>query len=112
MLQPNVAVFELRQALCACGYRIEDERVVREGGRNYVIIAAAPGEARYDCRQLLVGPVLLERMSPELLPYALFRLRVAKKALAGAASAEDQRQGESLKREIAVWEEVCACLQP
>jgi len=111
ILQPNVAAPELRLTLVRMGYRITDERVAPDGRRNYIIIVAEPGQASYDERQLTVGPVLLEKMPDELLPYALFRLNVAEKALKGAASGEDDRQKSLLEREIEIWKDVCVCLQ-
>ena len=111
VLQPNVAAPELRAALCACGYEINDERVVRDDRRLYVIIAARPGEAKYDRRQLTVGPVLLERLPEELEPYAQFRCRVAKKALEGASASGDPAQAAPLEAELLIWEEVLSCLR-
>ena len=111
ILQPNVAAPQLRATLCESGYAIYDERVVRDGRRLYVIIAARPGFARYDTRERIVGPVLLDRMPPELMPYAQFRLRVARKALKGASAAGDAAQAEPLAQEIAIWEEVATCLR-
>ena len=112
VLQPNVAAPELRAALMACGYRITDERVAKDGRRNYIIIAAEPGSASYDERQLVVGPVLLETLPESLAPYAEFRLRVARKALRGASAAGDDAQVRPLTREIEIWEDVLKCLQP
>ncbi len=112
VLQPNVAAPQLREALAACGYAIYDERVAQDGRRNYVIICARPGHAQYDERQRIVGPVLLERLPEELTSYARFRLRVARKALAGASAAADAAQTGPLEREIAIWEEVLACTRP
>ena len=111
ILQPNVGAPVLRRALSDIDRRITDERVVQDGRRNYVIIAAEPGHSEYDERQLIVGPVLLDQMPKELLPYALFRLRVAKKALAGARSGNDDVQMSTLRKEIAIWEDVSACLR-
>ena len=111
VLQPNVAAPELRETLCEVGYAIVDERVVQDGRRCYVIIVAEPGKADYGLKERMVGPVLLERMPGELLPYARFRLRVAKKALSGARVSGDDAQIEPLEREAAVWEEVLECLQ-
>ena len=110
ILQPNVAAPELRRALMECGYAITDEQVVPEGRRLYVVIAAAPGRAEYDERQLTVGPVLLQKLPSTLKPYADFRLRVAKKALNGAIRGEDAGQAALLQREIEIWEAVRACL--
>ena len=110
IMQPNVAAPQLRGALSECGYAITDERVAQDGRRNYVIIVAAPGVSDYSVKQRVVGPVLLERLPDELLPYARFRLRVAKKALSGAERSGDAAQIEPLAQEIAIWEEVLACL--
>lgn len=110
VMQPNVAAMELRQALCTCGYRITDERVAPDGRRNYLIIAAEPGDAAYDERELVVGPVLLRTLPETLAPYAAFRLRVLKKALRGAEAGSDERQIALLKREYSIWEDVWKCL--
>ena len=111
ILQPNVAAYELRRTLVKLDYAITDERVAPDGRRNYVIIEAEPGLAEYTEKQLIVGPVLLEELPPELEPYAAFYLRVAKKALIGAEKGGDGEQIEALKREIAIWEEVLECLR-
>ena len=111
ILQPNVDAPELRASIVQAGYAIIDEAVVQDGRRNYIIIAAVPGQAAYDERELHVGPVLLRRLPPELLPYARFRLRVARKALNGAASRNAEVERE-LRREIEIWEDVERCLQP
>ncbi len=111
ILQPNVAAPQLRQTLSECGYEIDDEQVVQDGRRNYVVIAAKPGRSMYNEKQLVVGPVLLERLPAELTPYARFKLRVAKKALDGARQSSDGAQVAPLEREIAIWEEVLACLR-
>lgn len=111
ILQPNVAAPQLRSTLAENGYAIYDERVVQDGRRNYVILCARPGKADYSLKQTVVGPVLLEKLPPELTPYAQFRLRVAKKALSGAAASGDAAQTEPLEWEIAIWEEVLTCLQ-
>ena len=111
VLQPNVAAPQLRRTLCALDYAVTDEQVVQDGRRCYVVIQAEPGKADYSPKQLTVGPVLLERMPRALEPYAAFRLRVARKALAGALASEDDSQQAPLEREIAIWEEVWTCLQ-
>lgn len=111
VLQPNVAAPQLRRTLCGVDYAVTDEQVVQDGRRCYVVIQAEPGKADYSPKQLIIGPVLLERMPRALEPYAAFRLRVAKKALAGALASEDDSQRTPLEREIALWEEVWSCLQ-
>ena len=83
---------------------------MRDGRRIYPILVATEGEQRLDDLQAEAGPVLLERRPPLLADYAAFRLRVARKALSGAQQGGDAESIEELRREIAVWEEVEACL--
>lgn len=102
LLQPNVAAAEVRQTLCDIGYRIDDERLVQAGGRFYTIISAVPGHAEYDHRQLLIGPVILEKRPAALAEYAAFKLRVARKALAGAEKSQRDVQ-QAFQDEIRLW---------
>jgi len=110
LIQANVAQTELRQRLAAAGYRISDERIVRDGRRYYVIIEAVPGEAEYSVLELNAGPVLLKTKPETLAGYTQFRLRVARKALAGAESGGDAEVIRALREEIEIWEGVEACL--
>lgn len=110
ILQVNVGHPELRRRLAAAGYRLTDERIVRDGRRLYVIMEAQPGKAEYDERELHVGPILLRRKPEELSDYAAFRLRVARKALDGARQGGEAAVISELEREIAIWEEAEAWL--
>ena len=110
VLQPNVALASLRRRLNKSGWRIVDEDLVRYGRRIYPILVATEGEQRLSELQAEAGPVLLERRPPLLADYAAFRLRVARKALSGAQQGGDAESMNELRREIAAWEEVEACL--
>lgn len=110
ILQANVGNPELRERLMRAGYRISDERVVKDGRRHYIIIEAVPGHADYDARELTVGPVLLREKPAGLAGYAEFRLRVARKALTGAEHGGEAENIEALREEIRIWEDVQACL--
>lgn len=110
ILQANVAVPELRERLMRVGYRISDERIVKDGRRYYIIIEAVPGHAEYDGRELIVGPVILRERTECLSGYAEFRLRVARKALIGAEHGGQQAAIDLLRNEIRIWEDVLACL--
>lgn len=109
VLQANVAVPELRQRLSGAGYYIHDEKIVRDGRRQYVILEARPGASSYTEEELEVGPVLLREKPQALADYAAFRLRVAEKALMGAENSDAQAAND-LRREIRIWEDVKACL--
>ena len=110
ILQANVANRELRERLMLTGYRIQNERVIKDGRRHYIIIEAVPGQAAYSEQELTVGPVLMKEKPAALAEYAEFRLRVARKALSGAESGAEREVSESLRREIEIWEEVRASL--
>ncbi|MGI6238423.1 MAG: tRNA (adenine(22)-N(1))-methyltransferase [Christensenellales bacterium] len=102
--QPNVDAPMLRKTMADMGYAIVEERVVRDGGRLYIVIAAEPGEAVYDNLQLTVGPILMKTRPDALYDYAQFRIRVVNKALAGMQiGGADQSQMQNEKR---IWEEV------
>ena len=110
VLQPNVALASLRRRLNACGWRIVDEDLVRDGRRIYPILLAIEGKQELSALQAEAGPVLLESRPPLLADYAAFRLRVARKALSGAQQGGDEESMYELRREIKIWEEVEACL--
>ena len=111
ILQANVAQYELRRTLMDCGYAIVDERIVPDGRRNYVIIAAVPGEAHYSDIELTVGPVLFRDMPAALEPYARFQMRVAQKALEGARAGGDMDEIMNHERTYFLWKGVLECLQ-
>ena len=108
ILQANVAVPELRKCLVGIGYRISDERVVKDGRRHYIILEAVPGNAEYSELELMVGPVLLKKKPKELTGYAEFRLRVAQKALVGAERGDESAVVDDLRKEKKIWEDVLA----
>ena len=110
ILQPNVAAPQLRRSLNACGWMVVNEALVRDGRRIYVIIEALPGEQTLTAIEYEVGPVLLKNKTQELADYTAFRLRVSRKALAGAQNGNDNETIDTLKREIAIWEDVERCL--
>ncbi|MEE1201017.1 MAG: class I SAM-dependent methyltransferase [Christensenellales bacterium] len=110
ILQVNVAQAELRARLVNAGYRISEEKIVRDGRRYYVIMEAVPGTAEYSPQELHVGPVLL-KTRPELLDgYVRYRLGVAKKALDGARFGSQSHAIRALEEEISIWEGALACL--
>ena len=109
VLQPNVDAPLVREALVRCGYRIQDETVVRAARRLYVIIAAEPGSALYSEEELCIGPVLMREKPEALGDYARFRIRVARKALRGAEG-RNAAVERALRRELEIWEGLEACL--
>lgn len=105
ILQPNVAVYDVRKTLTESGFLIADERCVIAANRKYILIAAQKGKAAYSDRELIAGPVLLKKPSAEFLQYAAFRNRVLEKAIQGARKGENT-EIDALIKEKSVWEEV------
>ncbi len=109
IVQPNIGVNLLRADLARMGFVICDEMIVRMGGRFYIAMAAERGQATYTEKELLAGPVLLEKRPADFAGYVQFRLRVQRKAYAGAVKGEAEN-AEALAHEIALWEEIGQCL--
>lgn len=105
ILQPNVAVYDVRKTLTELGFMITDERCVIAANRKYILIAARKGKAEYSESELIAGPMLLKNGGTEFLQYAAFRNRVLEKAIQGARKGENT-EIDALIKEKAVWEEV------
>jgi tRNA (adenine22-N1)-methyltransferase len=105
ILSPNLDAPLLRRFLMQNGYEITDEALVCQGRRYYPVMAARPGEARYDPLELLVGPVLLRTRPENLADYARRRARIAARALAGAEAGEEP-WARNYREELALWKEV------
>ena len=105
ILQANVAIPELRTHLCELGFCIHDEKLVRDGRRFYVILCAQRGQTHYSMQERIVGPILMQTRPAGFAEYAQYRLKIAKKAYAGAAQGGEDVS--HLEAEIQAWE---ACL--
>jgi len=70
ILQPMGDEGPLRIWLTTHGWRIVDEKLVKEGGKLYVIVVAEPGrEEIKDPLLLEIGPLLVEKRDPLLKVY-------------------------------------------
>lgn len=110
ILQPNVAAPSLRRRMNACGWRITNENLARDGRRIYLVLEARQGAQSLSDAEYEVGPALLKNKPDLLADYAQFRLRVARKALSGAENGNQADAIAALRREIEIWEGVEACL--
>ena len=59
VLQANTDLDVVRRWLVEHGFYMEDESLVRDSGRFYVVMRARRGESRYTEKQILLGPCLL-----------------------------------------------------
>ncbi len=72
ILEPQTEADAVRRTLCALRFRIEDEALVRDRGKDYLVIRAAHGEERYeDEREYRYGHVLINRKDPALREYLI-----------------------------------------
>jgi tRNA A22 N-methylase len=61
VLQPNTEWVETREFVAAHGWTLEEERIVEDRGKFYVVFAVRPtagDPAQWDERDLLLGPQL------------------------------------------------------
>ncbi|MDK2855794.1 MAG: tRNA (adenine22-N1)-methyltransferase [Bacillota bacterium] len=113
LLQPMRDPAELRRRLAALGFRLQDEALVSEGKRFYVLMAAVPGTMpAYPEPILEIGPLLVARPDPLLVPYVKARIARERQIWEQArrARGEAGRARAHLAEErIRAWEELIAC---
>ena len=73
ILQPIPDPPFLRRWLMENGFRLEAERLAREGRRYYIVLRAARGRAAYTPKELLLGPLLLRERPPLWREYLCWR---------------------------------------
>ena len=84
VLQPMGESEMLRRWLAAHGFHLARERLARERGRYYEIMAAEPGRQRVDDPFLLeLGPVLITARDPLLVPWLEKKLHCWEKIAQG-----------------------------
>ena len=108
ILQPNLDAPRLRAFLCAHGFPLEAERIVRAAGRSYVILCARRGACvTLDAKACAIGPCLMAERPPGYAKYLRWRHGVASRVLARLADAHDgQRQGVAARR-ASLLQEIC-----
>lgn len=114
ILQPMADPGDLRAWLAANGWKINDERLVEDGGKIYVIIVAGPGhEDASDPFLLELGPRLLEKKDPLLGRYAEKIADQYEQALAGLESAKSdtaRKKAMEIKTKLARIRGIAGCL--
>ncbi len=102
VLQPNTEAPALRAALQDLGWRLVDEVICVEGGRDFLTLVAEPGAgAPLTDAELLLGPVLLRDRPPSFLAW-LGREKARLQAAAVAAQAGSGRVPDALARSLAI----------
>ena len=63
IIQSNTKIDFLRKEMSKLNYIIEDEILIEEGRKKYIIIKFIKGKKKYNKKELLFGPILLKRNS-------------------------------------------------
>ena len=89
ILQPMVAVSELREFLCDNGYNIYGEKLAREGNKFYNILCVKRGECTYNTREILFGKGLESDINYK--DYINFHKGVIEKILSGLEKSSNKK---------------------
>lgn len=115
VLQPMRAVEDIRRYLYARGYRVRDDRVVREAGRLYQVFAVAPPEpgrqalpAGWPADCFCFGYTAFQKREPLLKTLVETRLQTHQRRLQRGESAALTKECEQLTQILRAWEET-AC---
>lgn len=104
ILQPMADIYDLRRWLVHNGWLLADEKLVSEGERLYVIIAADPGvEKVTDPLSLEIGPRLLEKQDPYLPLFLEKKVQDLERILSGLSNSQksqNQKKARDVKKKL------------
>ncbi len=72
ILQPQKDIGKVREYIDSIGFKIIDEKMLKENGKYYNVIVAEKGKESYSKIEFLFGKRLIEEKSPILKEYILF----------------------------------------
>lgn len=58
IIQSNNNHFSLRKTICSLGYYIEQEQMIKEDGKSYLVICFKKGHCHYNYHDYYLGPIL------------------------------------------------------
>ncbi len=99
VLQPMTSVNRVRLWLADNGWLINDEDLVEEEGKFYEIIAAEKGSMSLNITELEIGPVLLMKKHPMLVPFLKKKIKHMRKVLTMLGKAKGE-EAEQKKKEV------------
>ena len=101
ILSPHTEREWTREAVQAVGYRFEEEKLVQEAGRTYVLMRAVPardGEPPYTEEELLLGPCLIKDRSALALAFWKRRAELLHGEIAAMERANHEKDADRLAR--------------
>lgn len=114
VLGAHTALPLVRQTLCQIGYRIRQEAVVHDSGRDYVLMRCTPAqkdEPAYTEAECLLGPVLMRECPPGWLAVLKRRKRLLTQEIEAMRAARLQKDAERLAHSVRELSYVEACLR-
>jgi len=60
IIQSNTGYYELRKNICKLGYKIIDEKIIKDNNIKYIIMKYKKGSIKYSYKELLLGPILIK----------------------------------------------------
>lgn len=100
VLQPQNAADTLRRYLNGSGYRIDFDRVCKDGGKFYDVIRAVPGQQTLSVAEYEWGAFAMTVVNEVLIEKLLYR----KKLLSGFAQTEENKSKLLLITEVLLWQ--------
>lgn len=99
ILQPMNRADVLRKTLIKLSLKIDDEALVKDGGRIYSVIKASHGKADYSSAEILAGPYIIKNKGPLFDEYIDRIIRYEKSKTADKEKGYvHERNVESLKK--------------
>ena len=105
VLQPQSDPDLVRREVCRAGFRIEEETMLREEGKLYVMLRAVPGEMHLTEEEACYGPVLLDRADSVLAEHLKQQREVLQgiaDSMTGAVSEKSVSQREQLAERLRI----------
>ena len=107
VLQPNLAAHLLRRWAVEHGWHIEQEKLLYEEGRYYVVIALRPGAgAELSEADLWLGPELIAARQPLLVEYVRKEWQAEKIILEQVAKSDSDEARQKRQKLEAKWENI------
>ncbi|MCI5957748.1 MAG: class I SAM-dependent methyltransferase [Clostridiales bacterium] len=114
VLGAHTALPLVRETICQIGYRIRQEAVVHDSGRDYVLMRCTPAqknEPAYTEVECLLGPVLMRECPPGWLAVLKRRKRLLTQEIEAMRAARLQKDAERLAHSVRELSYVEACLR-